>query len=226
MIMEVKDESLKTSPTPNDKLPLWPSETRTKDVVLNLKITDSAGQVIPEEPKTSDVDHESLDNPDAEEDYFELLRRYLYKRRPIHLRRTLDQYYYSYLADTNDRDNDQIVMRQYNEDRKALKLEGDRKYKGLLKAKEKLTDDTRDANPMAESIDEQLTESDELSVGTSKPTTWQWVVKKLQAPSQRKKLKDVEGKLQKVYRQKYYDDNSPVLMVDQLWLWVIDEGII
>src|SRR6516165_9457597 len=34
----------------------------------------------------------------------ELLRTYLYKRWPVHMRRTLDQYYYSYLADTKTQD--------------------------------------------------------------------------------------------------------------------------
>ena len=38
-------------------------------------------------------------------------------------------------------------------------------------------------------------------------------------------MKDVEGKLEKVHQQNYYDDNSPVLMIDQLWLWVIDESL-
>src|SRR5438874_657833 len=32
-----------------------------------------------------------------------LLAKYVFKRWPLHLRRTLDQYYYSYLADTKAR---------------------------------------------------------------------------------------------------------------------------
>jgi hypothetical protein len=225
MIVDVKNESLKTSPTPNDKLPLWPSEKKSKDTAPNFQITDPTGQVVPEDSKVSEVDHESLDNPDAEEDYFELLRRYLYKRRPVHLRRTLDQYYYSYLADTNDRDGDQVVMRQFNEDKKTLRLEGDRKYKGLLEAKKELVDDARDSNPEPESVDQQLREPNGGSARTPETPTWRrWVVKKFKAPSQRRKLRDVEGKLHKVDQRKYYDNNSPVLMVDQLWLWVIDEG--
>jgi len=40
-----------------------------------------------------------------------LLRSYLYKRSPLHVRRTLDQAYFSTLDDTGSRSMDQVVYR-------------------------------------------------------------------------------------------------------------------
>lgn len=40
-----------------------------------------------------------------------LLRNYLFTRHPMHLRRTLDQSYYTNMSDTDDRDQDQVVER-------------------------------------------------------------------------------------------------------------------
>jgi hypothetical protein len=48
-------------------------------------------------------------------DYFddeELLRQNLHKDPPLHVRRTLDQYYFSTLEETSARDKDQVVYRE------------------------------------------------------------------------------------------------------------------
>lgn len=224
MIERVKDEILKTNPTPSDKLPLWRSEKGANAHAPGLQITDATGQIVPEEPRTSNLDNINLDNPEAEEDYFEMLRRYLFKRRPVHLRRTLDQYYYSYLADTNDRDGDQVVMRQFNEDRKRLKLKADGRYKELLETKVTLQAEVKEPDLVAELVNEELFEIQQRTAPTPKATLWHRVLRKFHAPKQKKKLKDVENKILKIDQKMYYDDNSPVLMIDQLWLWVIDYG--
>lgn len=225
MIEEVENESLKTNPTPNDKLPLWPSERRDTGTTPGLQITDPTGQTTHEEVKLPELDHVALDNPEAEEDYFELLRRYLFKRRPMHLRRTLDQYYYSYLTDTNDRDSDQVVMRQYNEDKKNLELAASEKYKTLIDKKGELEREVKKTNVEADLANEQILEEGDSSESRPKSTIWQRIIKKLLEYSRRKELKDVEAKLHKVDQRPYYDENSPVLMIDQLWLWVIDESL-
>jgi ankyrin repeat protein len=65
------------------------------------------------EPKE---ESEKTTNDKTEDGDDELLERYLFKRWPVHLRRTLDQYYYSYLADTRARDGDQVVTKVRNEE--------------------------------------------------------------------------------------------------------------
>jgi hypothetical protein len=48
-------------------------------------------------------------------DYFDdeqLLKRNLHKDPPLHVRRTLDQYYFSTLEETSARDRDQVVYRE------------------------------------------------------------------------------------------------------------------
>ncbi|KAH6667730.1 ankyrin repeat-containing domain protein [Halenospora varia] len=216
MITKVKREALKTKPTQNNK-PLWLSE-KTGSNPQTLVATEVHGHVALE---TTELEQVILDSPDSEEDYFELLRRYLYKRRPVHLRRTLDQYYYSHLADTNDRDLDQVVMRQFNEDKKDLKLGADLKYEKLQRRKRKLEEDDKhpDLQPTTYSEVETGVTSSEA---TAKATLWQRLVKKLGARRRKEESKDVDRKLQIVDHMIYYDENSPVLMIDQLWLWIID----
>lgn len=47
----------------------------------------------------------------SEDHYCELLDAYLDNQHPLHIRRTLDQYYHHTLKDTNSRDTDQVVSR-------------------------------------------------------------------------------------------------------------------
>ncbi|KAE9378683.1 hypothetical protein N431DRAFT_325760 [Stipitochalara longipes BDJ] len=202
VISEVKEEAIKTSRTQKSKTPLWPDEKGGNDTAAAPPPNDTEGEVHTKKTQTKDL---TLETPENEEDYRELLRRYLYKRRPVHLRRTLDQYYYSYLADTNDRDGDQVVMRQFNEEKKSLNLEADSKYQQLLEEKKMDT---------------------ETSTSPPKPTTWEQLANKVIAPWKRKELKEVDSKLHKIDQVLYYDDNSPVLMIDQLWLWIIDKETI
>lgn len=116
----------------------------------------------------------------------------------MHLRRTLDQYYYSHLADTNFRDGDQVVMRQFNENTKKLKLKDDPKYKRLQEIRER---------------EEEIANA----------SFWSRTVKKA-STTRPMKLKEVTSQLLEIEQAPYRDANSPVLMVDQLWLWLIDES--
>lgn len=52
--------------------------------------------------------------------YADLMQRQLFCDPPLHIRRTLDQYYYTHMRDTSARDNDQVVSK-YG---KGGKLEG------------------------------------------------------------------------------------------------------
>lgn len=196
MIDKVKEESQKTSGAPRNKM--WPSESNRHH---GRQSSPSAVHHGPPDSRRSigaDLGEVVLETPEAEEDYEELLRRYLFKRRPVHLRRTLDQYYYSHLADTTFRDSDQVVMRQINENTKRLKLEADPKYKRLLEVKKK-----EEAIERTSLLPRLL-----KKVSTSRP----------------RKLKEVTSQILAIEQMPYRDGNSPVLMVDQLWLWVIDES--
>lgn len=196
MIEEVKAESQKTSGAQKNKL--WPNE---KDRNLTRQYSSTAGHVGQPDLRrlrTVEINEVTLDTPEAEEDYYELLRRYLFKRRPVHLRRTLDQYYYSHLADTNFRDGDQVVMRQFNENTKKLKLKDDPKYKRLQDIRKR---------------EEEIAEA----------SFWSRTVKRV-STTRPMKLKEVTSQLLEIEQAPYRDANSPVLMVDQLWLWVLDES--
>ncbi|RDW56403.1 hypothetical protein BP6252_14169 [Coleophoma cylindrospora] len=244
MITEVKDETMKTPRHQKNKTPLWPDEKGNETVVTKTS-ADEAGYLDGMREKVSkDVASEISE---SEEDYHELLRKYLFKRRPVHLRRTLDQYYYSHLADTNVRDSDQIVMRRFNEDKKKLKLNADTKYADLLRQKADLKGFEK--HPISTLEYERLSDAEYSTGSTStnfvpnpegdtsadvKPIAnvlpevkiWERIVNKLLATQKRKELKDVYGKLHKIDQALYYDDNSPILMIDQLWLWIIDEETI
>lgn len=121
-----------------------------------------------------------------------LLTKYVFKRWPLHLRRTLDQYYYSYLADTKARDGDQVVMRIWNRD---------------------LQRESEDAAKYLKS----LTRSIEGALQSKKSQAG--------GPKQVNKMgKLEEPNLGNVHGNSPLDENSPIVMVDQLWLWVIRKG--
>jgi hypothetical protein len=128
--------------------------------------------------------------PDDDND---LLRKYLFKRWPIHLRRTLDQYYYSYLADTKSRDDDQVVMRARNEEMHNIDAALHSQYY---------------INPQESVPDKKRREND---------------AKHLTSTKGRGKDENIvpEGQNNELPK----DGNSPLVMVDQLWLWVLDTGI-
>jgi hypothetical protein len=143
--------------------------------------------------------------PDDNDD--ELLKKYLFKRWPLHLRRTLAQSYYSYLADTRTRDNNQVPMRAQS--RKLLQEnqfieecvkmhtgKGTKQKKS--KGEQRLLESSKDAAPTHRSA--------------------QKTAKKLMSESEQNfaQLSKDDSDL---------DDNRPVVMVDQLWLWVVSKGI-
>jgi hypothetical protein len=133
-LQDVKDEALKTSLGPKHKLR---SEHRGNDETSNFQDTDPESQSIRDEEGT----HELNQGAQVGEDYPQLLRTYLYRRRPGFLRQRLDQYYYQDLMNSTPRDGDQVVMRQFSEDKKRLRLQADRKYIQLSELKKELEDD-------------------------------------------------------------------------------------
>jgi hypothetical protein len=115
----------------------------------------------------------------------ELLKTYLYKRWPVHMRRTLDQYYYSYLADTKTRDGDQVAMRA-----RQRNLEEEATFSA------------------------QYVTTESEKVAREKSKKWKWGSKR----------NGSNGSPQTKSEDPKPDANSPVVMVDQLWLWVVSPG--
>ncbi|KAE9382220.1 hypothetical protein N431DRAFT_394088 [Stipitochalara longipes BDJ] len=188
LIEEVRLDSEKTSGAQENNF--WPSEKNRLEPNPAIDLAET-------QTTTSSADEVNIETQDVKENYRELLRRYLFKRRPLHLRRTLDQYYYSHLADTNFRDSDQVVMRQLNEQKKDLKLQSNPDYQELKKI---------------EGQEQKIAESSLFSRIVQK--AWR---------SRPMRLEEVKNQLFKIEQTLYRDNNSPVLMVDQLWLWVVDE---
>ncbi len=115
----------------------------------------------------------------------ELLRTYLYKRWPVHMRRTLDQYYYSYLADTKTRDGDQVAMRA-----RGRRLEEEAKFSA-----------------------QYVTTQNENNPKNQKKGT--------QPKIENNGKNGMSGMNKTANPGPKPDGNSPVVMIDKLWLWVV-----
>jgi hypothetical protein len=91
-------------------------------------------------------------------------------------------------------------MRQLNEYKKELKLKGNREYKRLK---------------LIQKQEQEIEESSFFSRIFQK--AWR---------SRPMKLEEVNSRLFEIEQTLYRDRNSPILMVDQLWLWVVDESLL
>ena len=207
-IEEVRLDSEKTSGAQENNF--WPSEKNRLEPNPTIDLAEP-------QTTTSNAEEVNIETQDAKENYRELLRRYLFKRRPVHLRRTLDQYYYSYLADTNFRDSDQVVMRQLNEERKKLKLESNPNYQELKKIKDS------EQSIADSSFFSRILQKIRRSLPTTLEEVKSWSI--LDEVKSRPTLEEVKSQLVKIEQTTYWDKNSPILMVDQLWLWVLDESL-
>ncbi|KAH0531752.1 hypothetical protein TsFJ059_000543 [Trichoderma semiorbis] len=121
---------------------------------------------------------------------------------PLHIRRTLDQSYFSVVEDTVDRDTDQVVYRQT----RARKENHETQHKD-----EKATTSSTSLNttsPHTQHV-ESTAVSRTLVTGPGSTTT--------SSDTATKKKKEKMTKLVGVTR---------VVMVDQLWMWILGEDII
>jgi hypothetical protein len=126
----------------------------------------------------------------------ELLKTYLFKHWPVHMRRTLDQYYYSYLADTKTRDSDQVAMRA-----RERKLQEEAKFSAQYVTSEIETN----AKNNTEKEDKKNEKND---------------------PKTKSENRDKKGSHQSAAPKPKHDDNSPVVMIDQLWVWVVSNRVL
>jgi hypothetical protein len=171
LLDNIKEQSSKTRIwTSQDSW--WAKQDRTRRVNGVEKPSQKSGGS--EEP--SRATNKKTTDYDAE-----LLNTYLFKRWPLHMRRTLHQYYYSYLADTQTRDCDQVTIRA-----RSRNLQEESKFTSKFVSKET------------------------KKVGEVKQTE--------------SKSKGEHAPAQNPEDGSEPDRNCPVVMVDQLWLWVVSQG--
>ncbi|KAK2801417.1 hypothetical protein FQN51_005311 [Onygenales sp. PD_10] len=152
-----------------------------------------------------------------------LIKEFLHKYKPLHLRRTLDQYHYYMLSDTVTRDQDQVVTRWFRETKK--RDEGTTKNKDKFRKRELIRWFQRFKREHAEvkrggATDWVRALWRKLWLG---PTHW------IGQNAYQEKESDDEPELPPDLEIEDLDYVSEVaehnmLMVDQLWLWIIIGG--
>ncbi|KAK0113866.1 hypothetical protein ONS95_014109 [Cadophora gregata] len=148
-----------------------------------------------------------------------LLNTYVGKSPPLHIRRTLDQYYYSKLKDTQIRDRDQVVNRARDENLKLQYLAKDEsrfpKWVSDVKECERTLLQKRPRmNPAVEGEESSMEELTQA-------------IKYLDRV-ERRISEALSGANDENIRQALHATlgDSPIIMVDQLWLWVLDDNTV
>jgi hypothetical protein len=150
-----------------------------------------------------------------------MLCAYLYNNPPVHPRRTLDQFYYHMLEDTEERDRDQVITRYYHNvwKRNHHAPEDDEEYKFAMPAP--VEPNFRfSLNTPSDIRIQSVIESSSPSSPMS-PT----YLDSAGSPQQ----KDLRNRLnpQKSETQNEElesNEERHVMMVDQLWLWILDDS--
>lgn len=183
LLQEIKDDSLKNLILRGGKS--WRTyEANPKPLSRSTQLASSKPKKEPEIMTTND------EIPDDDD---ELLKKYLFKRWPVHLRRTLDQYYYSYLADTRARDGDQVVTKVRNEELYLNELAIQGRHHTHTQGSQKGEKQNKKTNNYRKAHKKS-------SISKEVPME---ILKAKKPPK---------------------DKNSPLVMIDQLWLWVLDAG--
>lgn len=123
-----------------------------------------------------------------------LLQEYLHHDPPLHPRRTLDQSYYGVLKNTQTRDQDQVV------------------YRGTTPMPHWNTGETRKC-PHNSICKRCIADQDHIKEYGTKPEP-HWGIKESKTCPKISICKDCQTDVRKVSR---------VIMVDQLWMWILDE---
>ncbi|PVH87563.1 hypothetical protein DL98DRAFT_649198 [Cadophora sp. DSE1049] len=152
-----------------------------------------------------------------------LLCAYLYSSLPVHPRRTLDQFYYHMLEDTEHRDQDQVITRYYH---------------NVWKRNHELPADEEEYNfgrpasatpKSAFTLDGPNSQEPEMTNGISP-------VRRRFTSSSANRMNEEPPNTLRSRRNTKVDEpeeefkepkeEAHVLMVDQLWLWILDENTI
>lgn len=142
----------------------------------------------------------TVGNHDSFAQHEALLETYLYKDPPLHIRRTLDQYFYSWLDNTSRRDRDQVLSRYYSEGMKSKALAFASGYQIAKRRIKVIRRGTNSRNYMG-------------------------IPRKAPPLAQLRVLKLLEDCVAAFEECRYQHPHSPVLIIDQLWVWVIEGKI-
>ncbi|KAH7354813.1 hypothetical protein BKA65DRAFT_229070 [Rhexocercosporidium sp. MPI-PUGE-AT-0058] len=153
-----------------------------------------------------------------------LLCAYLYSSLPVHPRRTLDQFYYHMLENTEHRDQDQVITRYYHNvwKRNHNFLEDNEKsnFAKPASATPKSTF-TLEVNPKP--LEPEMTNGfmhanrRDTSSSSKRPDD---EAKKFLRSRRNTKIEEPKEEFKEPKEEPH------VLMVDQLWLWILDENTI
>lgn len=143
-----------------------------------------------------------------------MLCAYLYNTPPVHPRRTLDQFYYHMLEDTKERDQDQVISRYYHNvwKRSHQAPVDEEEYMFAMRGNEKpefhfqLSNVDNEAPFEDEDVSEDFRDEGDLL----RPST----------------AKSARSALDGYAQGEHADPKEPkhVMMVDQLWLWILDDS--
>lgn len=145
-----------------------------------------------------------------------LLISYVGKNPPLHIRRTLDQYHYSRLKDTKMRDCDQVVTRARNENLKFQYSYTSPEFSDWCSNRERFVQGLLNYSPQItegiEEREEDIQNQTQLIIDLDK------VERDIDMSLAGVKDEDLPQKMQKRFQ------DSPIIIVDQLWLWALDES--
>jgi len=144
-----------------------------------------------------------------------LLCAYLYNKPPVHPRRTLDQFYYHMLEDTEQRDQDQVITRYYHNvwKRNHNYPKDDQEIAFAMPSEQHTKHHFALDLPERENTFARLRSSGDHAATAQSGGPTQEATRtrsKTQLPDQED---DVEQK-----------EERHVMMIDQLWLWILDES--
>jgi ankyrin repeat protein len=147
-----------------------------------------------------------------------LLCAYLYNSPPVHPRRTLDQFYYHMLEDTEERDRDQVITRYYaNQWKRNHNLpEDDEELKFAF------------PDPVEPKFSFSLKNPPDETVKLERKTWPSQHSSSISLTSLRNQGTPRSGGITLVNTNTENNGNAKeerhVLMVDQLWMWILDES--
>lgn len=152
-----------------------------------------------------------------------LLCAYLYSSLPVHPRRTLDQFYYHMLEDTEHRDQDQVITRYYhnvwkrNHEVSEIAEEHNLTKRTSATPQLAFTLDTA-SKPMESEMVNGFTLANRRNTSNSRFRVDDESRFSLRSRRNTRIEEPPED-------PKHSREEAHVLMVDQLWLWILDESM-
>ncbi|KAH6723387.1 hypothetical protein BKA61DRAFT_10492 [Leptodontidium sp. MPI-SDFR-AT-0119] len=153
-----------------------------------------------------------------------LLCAYLYSSLPVHPRRTLDQFYYHMLEDTEHRDQDQVITRYYhNVWKRNHDFPEDDEEHNFAKQASAAPKSTFTLEVVPKSLEPEMTNGYTQAHRRHTLSSNNRMDDEPKNILRSRRNTKVEEPKEKFTEPK---EEAHVLMVDQLWLWILDENTI